>query len=58
MGRQVSQLSRAMQRSMTAIAERSQVLFRIVASLAAKLLMVNFKIRHRTARLTPPSISS
>jgi hypothetical protein len=41
---------------MTRCAERNQIGFRIIASLAAKLLMMEFQIRHRAAQLTAPSI--
>jgi hypothetical protein len=37
-------------------AERNKILFRIVSSLAAKLLMMDFQIRHRAAQLTASSI--
>jgi hypothetical protein len=37
-------------------AQRDQVLLRIVARMAAKLLVVNLKIGHRAARLAFPAI--
>lgn len=39
-------------------AEGDQVCFRILAGVATKLFVVNLKIRHRTARLTPPAIAT
>ena len=39
-------------------AQGNQVLFGIIAALAAKFLMVNFKIRHHTARLASPAIAA
>ncbi len=39
-------------------AERDQILFRIVAGVAAKPFVVNFQIRHRATRLAPPVISA
>jgi len=42
----------------TRCAERDQVLFRIVPGMAAKLFVVNLQIRHRAARLTPPTITA
>ena len=41
---------------MTGIAERDQVLFLIISGMAAKLLVVDFQIRHRTACLTAPRV--
>lgn len=41
---------------MTGIAERNQVLFRVIASMAAKLLVVDFQIRHCSACLTAPRV--
>ena len=38
-------------------AKRDQVLFRIIAGLAAEFLVVNLKIRHRAAVLASPSVS-
>jgi hypothetical protein len=43
-------------RRMARHAERDQVVFGIVAGLAAKLLVVNLKIGHRAASLTPPAV--
>jgi hypothetical protein len=37
-------------------AQRDQILLGIVAGMAAKLLVVNLKIRHRAARLASPAI--
>jgi hypothetical protein len=37
-------------------AQGDQVQLGIVAGLTAKLLVVNFQVRHRAARLTPPAI--
>jgi len=34
----------------------NQVLFSIIAGLAAKFLVVNFKIRHGAARLASPGV--
>jgi hypothetical protein len=39
-------------------AQANQVLLRIGTSVAAKFLVVNFQIRHRAARLTPPAIAT
>lgn len=41
----------------TCSTEGSQVLFRIIASLATEKFVVNFQIRHRAARLASPSVS-
>jgi hypothetical protein len=37
-------------------AERDQILFRILAGVAAKPFVVNFQIRHRATRLAPAAI--
>ncbi len=37
-------------------AQRDQVLLGIIPGMAAKLLVVNFKIGHHAARLAPPTI--
>jgi len=39
-------------------AERNQILFCIVARVAAKFLVVNFQVRHPPARLTPPAVAT
>ena len=39
-------------------AECDQVLFRIVARVAAKLCVMNLQVRHRAARLTTPAITT
>jgi hypothetical protein len=39
-------------------AQRDQVLLRIVAGLAAKLFVMNFKIGHRAARLASPAVTA
>ena len=39
-------------------AQRNQILFRIVAGLAAKPFVVNFQSRHRATRLAPPAIAA
>jgi hypothetical protein len=39
-------------------AQRDQVQLGIIAGLTAKLLMVNFQIRHCATRLTPPAIAT
>jgi hypothetical protein len=44
--------------SMTGRAEGDQVLFGVVARVAAKLLVVDFQVRHRAAQLTPPAIAT
>lgn len=41
---------------MTFRTERDQVLLRVIAGVAAKLFVMNFQIRHRAERLTPPAI--
>jgi hypothetical protein len=35
-----------------------EVLFRVMAGVTAKLLVVDFQVRHRAARLTPPPITT
>jgi hypothetical protein len=47
-----------MQAGMTNSTEGDQVLLRIIAGLAAKLLVVNLKIRHGAARLAPPAVTA
>ena len=37
--------------------ERDQVLLGIIAGVAAKLFVVDLKVRHRAAQLTPPAIA-
>src|ERR1700688_80507 len=44
--------------SMAGRAEGDQVLFGVVARVAAKLLVVDFQVRHHAARLTPPAIAT
>jgi hypothetical protein len=39
-------------------AKSDQVLLGIVARVAAKPFVVDFQVRHRAARLTPPAIAS
>jgi len=48
----------AMHSGVACRAQRNEILFGIVAGLAAKLFVVNFQIRHCAARLTPPVIAS
>jgi hypothetical protein len=43
---------------MTLRTESDQVLFSVVARLAAKLLVVDFQVQHRAARLTTPPIAT
>jgi hypothetical protein len=38
--------------------ERDEIQLGIFARVAAKFLMVNLQVRHRAARLTPPSIAT
>jgi hypothetical protein len=38
-------------------AKRDQVLFGIVAGMAAKLFVMDLQVRHRAARLTPPAVA-
>ena len=38
--------------------ERDQVLFSVMAGVAAKLFVMNFKVRHRAAGLTTPAIAT
>jgi hypothetical protein len=38
-------------------AERDQVLLGVVARMAAKSFVVDFQVRHRAARLTPPAVA-
>jgi hypothetical protein len=37
--------------------ESDQVFLRIFARVAAKLFVVDFQVRHRAARLTPPAVA-
>jgi len=37
-------------------AERNQIVFNVVAGLAAKLFVMNLKIRHRSTELAPPAV--
>ena len=39
-------------------AKRNQVLFGMVAGMAAKLFVMDLQVRHRAARLTPPAIAT
>ena len=48
----------AMYQRMTREAESNQVLFRIIPTLAAKILVVNLKVRPSPARLAPPTIAA
>ena len=43
---------------MTVGAQRNEVVFLVFARMAAKLLMMNFEISHRTAELASPAIPS
>ena len=43
---------------MTCIANGEEVLFGIVAGVAAKLFVMDFQVCHHPARLTPPAIAS
>ncbi len=43
---------------MALCAERDEVLIRVVTGVTAKPLVVDFQIRHRVARLTPPAIAA
>jgi hypothetical protein len=47
-----------MNRRMTIWTEGNQILLGILASVASKLLMVDFQMRHRAARLTPPAVAT
>ncbi len=47
-----------MSECVTVIAECDQVFFRIIAGVAAKLLVVNFQVRHRAADLTSPAVAA
>ena len=38
--------------------ERHQVFLRVVAGVTAKLSMMDFYVRHRATRLTPPAITT
>jgi len=46
----------AMDGMMAFRAERNQVLLRIFPGVATKLLMMDFQVRHRAARLAAPAI--
>jgi len=48
----------AVNRCMAPGAERDEVLFRVVARVATKLFVMDFQVRHRAARLTPPAIAT
>jgi hypothetical protein len=47
-----------MDAGMAPCTERNQVLFGVVARVAAKLFVVDFQVRHCAARLTPPAIAT
>jgi len=51
-----STASAGMQSGVACGAEGNKILFRVVAGLAAKFLVVNFKIRHCTTGLASPAI--
>src|ERR1035441_2916178 len=54
-----SELSRlAVSGRMASVAQCDEVLFGIVAGVATKFLVMNLKIRHRTARLTSPAVAT
>jgi len=44
--------------SVALLAERDKVQFRVISRMAAKFLVVNFQVRHRAARLTPPPVAT
>ena len=44
--------------SVTFCAARDEIQFRIFPAVAAKLLVVDFQIRHRATGLTPPAIAT
>jgi hypothetical protein len=50
------QISAAMSSSVTTRTERNEIGFGIAATLASELLMVDFEVRNRTARLAAPLI--
>jgi hypothetical protein len=52
------ELSPTMQGRMTCNADGNEILFRVVAGVAAKLFVMDFQVRHRTARLTTPAIAT
>jgi len=39
-------------------AKRDQVLFRVMARVTPKLFVMDFKVRHGAARLTPPAVAT
>ena len=45
-----------MQGGMTCSAHSNQILFRVVARVAARLFVMDFQVGHRTAQLTPPAV--
>jgi hypothetical protein len=47
---------RMMSGSMALVTQRDQILFGILARVTAELLVVDFKVGHRTAGLTTPTI--
>jgi hypothetical protein len=48
----------AMDAGMTVRAKRDQILFGIVAGVAAKLVVMDFEVRHGAAVLTAPAIAT
>jgi len=48
----------AMAAGVALCAERDQVLFAVAARVAKKLFVMDFQVRHRAARLTPPAIAA
>lgn len=47
-----------MRAGVTDCAKCDQVRFGVISQTAPKVLVVNFKVRHPTARLTPPPIAT
>jgi len=47
-----------MSHTVAVAAECDQVFFRVLAGVTAKLLVVNFEVRHRSAGLASPAIAT
>ena len=45
-----------MNAAMTVVAQRDEIVFRIHTRVAAKFLVVDFKVGHRAAELTTPAV--
>jgi hypothetical protein len=52
------QITLVVDRAVAHRAERDKVFLGIITRLAAKLLVMDFQIRHHTTRLAPPAITT